>query len=200
MTSPTGRKVVAPGQTITSEWGNAVWDQSVNVFTSPADRDSQWPSPHDGAMAYTTDSKSYWHRVGGQWLQARTELTFGWNVAGQSGFGQTPIAISGLTGSITFAAARRVRCVVTFLAQKGGADLASGAVSQILLNGSAIQQQNVDIGVNQIHAITMEARTTLAAGINGAFTATLMSTAGFVNMLGSTTYPAFMAIDDLGPG
>lgn len=45
----TGRKQVAPRQTIASQWGNEVWDQSVQTFASKADRDTQFPTPHLGA-------------------------------------------------------------------------------------------------------------------------------------------------------
>ena len=40
-----GRVVVAAGDIVASAWGNQVWDQSVNAFTSAADRDAQWASP-----------------------------------------------------------------------------------------------------------------------------------------------------------
>jgi C1q domain len=64
----TGRVVVSPGQTISSSaWGNPVWDQSVNVFASAADRDTQWPTPHDGAVCYTLDTRNLWLRRAGAW-------------------------------------------------------------------------------------------------------------------------------------
>ena len=64
----TGRVQVAPGQTISSAtWGNPVWDQSVNCFASAADRDAQWPSPHDGSVCYTVDQAVLWLRMGGIW-------------------------------------------------------------------------------------------------------------------------------------
>jgi hypothetical protein len=51
----TGRLVVAPGQTISSAWGNALWDQSVNQFENAADRANQWPAPQGGALSYRAD-------------------------------------------------------------------------------------------------------------------------------------------------
>lgn len=63
----TGRLTVAPGQTIASAWGNTVFDQSVLVFASPADRDAQWPTPHDGSMCFTSDMGIFWVRRAGGW-------------------------------------------------------------------------------------------------------------------------------------
>jgi hypothetical protein len=64
-----GRVQVAPGQTIASTWGNQTWDQSVNVFATPADRDQQWPAPLDGAAAFTLDTATLWLRQAGQWIR-----------------------------------------------------------------------------------------------------------------------------------
>lgn len=46
----TGRKQVAPRQTIASQWGNEVWDQSVQTFATIADRNTQFPTPKRGAV------------------------------------------------------------------------------------------------------------------------------------------------------
>lgn len=50
--NPPGDQDVAPGQTISSEWGNAVWDHSVRVFDDAPDRDAQVPAPHEGAVTH----------------------------------------------------------------------------------------------------------------------------------------------------
>lgn len=64
----TGRIQVAPGQTISSStFGNAVWDQSINCFASTADRDTQWPSPHEGSHCVTVDTGSRWVYRSGAW-------------------------------------------------------------------------------------------------------------------------------------
>ena len=65
--NPAGHQVVAPGQTIGSEWGNAVWNQSMNRFASPADRDTQWPTPPNGAVCVTLDTGTPWFRYNGVW-------------------------------------------------------------------------------------------------------------------------------------
>lgn len=63
-----GRIVVAPGQSISSAWGNTVFDQSVICFASAADRDAQWPAPHAGAVCYTLDQRRVHVHDGTTWL------------------------------------------------------------------------------------------------------------------------------------
>ena len=65
---PSGRLVVAPGQTVSSAWGNTVFDNSVICFASAADRDTQWPAPHAGAVCYTLDTRSMWNHDGTAWV------------------------------------------------------------------------------------------------------------------------------------
>lgn len=51
----TGRKQVAPRQTIASQWGNWVWDQSIQTFATLNDRNTQFPSPPRGACCAIDD-------------------------------------------------------------------------------------------------------------------------------------------------
>ena len=55
--NPPGHQVVAPGQVIGSNWGNAVWNQSVQRFASDADRRNQYPTPAPGDVWYLRDIK-----------------------------------------------------------------------------------------------------------------------------------------------
>ena len=71
----TGRKTVAPGQVVASDWGNTVWDQSVQQFDSAAVRDTQFPAPLDGAMCYLADIKQIQVRVSGAWKVAGSDVT-----------------------------------------------------------------------------------------------------------------------------
>lgn len=63
----TGRLTVKPGDTIVSTWGNTTYDQTMEVFDSAAQRDAQWATPHDGALAYTLDTQTSWMRRAGAW-------------------------------------------------------------------------------------------------------------------------------------
>jgi hypothetical protein len=63
----TGRLTVNPGDNIASTWGNTTYDQTMEVFDTAAQRDAQWPTPHDGALAYTLDTQTAWLRRSGAW-------------------------------------------------------------------------------------------------------------------------------------
>lgn len=62
-----GRDSVAPGEIVASDWGNAVWDQSVQCFDSAADRNAQFPAPQAGAVTYLADQAAHFAYVGGSW-------------------------------------------------------------------------------------------------------------------------------------
>ena len=62
-----GRTTVGPGQVIGSDWGNTVWDQSIQTFASSADRATQYPAPHEGAAAWLEDTNRLDVWDGSQW-------------------------------------------------------------------------------------------------------------------------------------
>jgi hypothetical protein len=64
----TGRLTVNPGDQIVSTWGNTTFDQTMEVFDTAAQRDAQWATPHDGALAYTLDTQTAWLRRSGAWI------------------------------------------------------------------------------------------------------------------------------------
>jgi len=54
----TGRKTVVVGQVIDPvQWGNPLWDQSIQTFASAAARTAQFPAPLQGAVTWLEDSK-----------------------------------------------------------------------------------------------------------------------------------------------
>ena len=67
-----GRLIVHPGDTILSSWGNATYDQTVQTYSSTADRDAQWPTPKDGAVCVTLDTNTVWIRQSGLWVNVWT--------------------------------------------------------------------------------------------------------------------------------
>lgn len=71
----TGRKTVAPGQPIASDWGNTVFDQSVVHFSSATDRDTQWPTPQLGSVCYTETEGAWWGFKAGGWQALYPLLT-----------------------------------------------------------------------------------------------------------------------------
>lgn len=120
----TGRKVVAPGQTIESAaWGNPLWDHSVQAFVSAADRGSQFPAPHEGALTYLEDlddlevrAAGAWHKVFGDGIPSRQHAGSGVValVAAASGtvavtfpvgrFSATPVIVCTVYGTASYAA------------------------------------------------------------------------------------------------
>src|SRR5215471_21190736 len=70
LAAPVGRLVVAPGQSIASAWGNATFDQTIMCFNSTADRDNQYPAPHEGSECFTNDTKTVWRYANGAWRVA----------------------------------------------------------------------------------------------------------------------------------
>jgi hypothetical protein len=65
----TGRKTVVVGQVIDPDaWGNPLWDQSVQTFTSAADRTSQFPAPRQGAVTYLEDVRQLQVFIGTAWV------------------------------------------------------------------------------------------------------------------------------------
>ena len=70
----TGRQTVAPGQTIASQWGNLVWDQSIQDFATVADRGSQHPSPKPGNAAWLEDTKTLTIWTGTNWQNVMISL------------------------------------------------------------------------------------------------------------------------------
>jgi hypothetical protein len=63
-----GRVQVAPGQVIqSSQWGNPLWDQSVQCFASAADRATQYPAPHEGSLSFLADTSRLDKFTGGAW-------------------------------------------------------------------------------------------------------------------------------------
>lgn len=62
-----GRLVVAPGQTVSSAWGNTTFDQTVVCFANAADRTAQWPAPHEGSVSWLDDQKRLYSYTNGAW-------------------------------------------------------------------------------------------------------------------------------------
>lgn len=59
---------VVDGDIILASWGNQIRDRTVQVFATVGERDTQWPSPPEGAMCYVTATGSWYVRGASQWL------------------------------------------------------------------------------------------------------------------------------------
>jgi hypothetical protein len=77
---PTGRVQIArpdaqgaPFPIRSQEWGNVLWDQSVNCFADPTDRNAQWPAPHEGALCYLESTARLYVFTSGTWRYVQVE-------------------------------------------------------------------------------------------------------------------------------
>lgn len=85
-----GRVQVAPGQVIQSTvWGNPLWDQSVQEFASVADRNTQYPAPHNGSVCWTAAEGQWWGYRSGVWVPM-------W--AGSAGYAASRTSAAGVGG------------------------------------------------------------------------------------------------------
>jgi hypothetical protein len=143
-----GRLIVNPGDTIASLWGNTTYDQTAQCYASTTDRDTQWPTPHDGALAYTVDTQAMWLRRQGSW-----QPLAGATVAARAPLGQITMAVAMTVlppGTPTFdtspagfsAAGYTVRTAGTYLvtcaAALAGIPTANGPIMQLQRNGGVI--------------------------------------------------------------
>jgi hypothetical protein len=126
-----GRIVVAPGQTIGSAWGNTVFDQSIMVFANAADRDNQYPAPHDGSVCYLTDVKRKMMYVGTAWQDDGGLIAYLKSTA-DTGTVNPLTDVAGLSATFTLASARVLEVSIGGLLNNGAATFAA-----MLINLSA---------------------------------------------------------------
>lgn len=62
---------VVDGQIILASWGNEIRDRAVMVFSSAAERTSQWPTPPVGALSWRNDILALEEYSGGAWGAVR---------------------------------------------------------------------------------------------------------------------------------
>ena len=193
----TGRLVVHPGDTIASVWGNTTYDQTVQQFDSVTDRNTQWPTPKDGAMAYTVDTGTLWVRRAGTWKM----VPLGY-VASQVGpaatvtSGATATTIVSLTAPVT--AGRRYRLNVFAFGQQAAAvgnsyfQLASAANIDSIQN-RFVHQNGLPVGSYLIGS----AAYLYTPGSSGSQTWTIqgVASAGSISTIANT---CVMSVEDIG--
>jgi hypothetical protein len=170
----TGRKTVAPGQTIASDWGQAAWDQSVQCFASIADRDNQYGAGavHSGSMAWLDDVKQLtvyaagigWRVVGADITVSGSQLTgigydptkhrphtFWWHTSvTTNAFGQinVPVNLAGFAGYMALHGAANNRAWFTTIDFSNPPSLSAALIVMRDTTGATAANQSVDISVN----------------------------------------------------
>lgn len=184
------RLVVNPGEAVISTWGNTVFDQSVQAFTNTADRATQWPTPLDGSMSYTTDTGSLWVRRAGVWKML--PLGFIASAIGPAtavACGQTPATILSLTAPLT--AGRRYRLTVWSFGQQ------SATASADTRTTIASALANLPAGIRVMAETPGPASAFMSAGFAWVFTASTTATDTFTLAGQSTTGGTFTATANL---
>jgi hypothetical protein len=151
----TGRLIVNPGDMIASQWGNTTFDQTMEVFDTALSRDSQWPTPHDGALCYTIDAQLPWIRRSGAW-----QVLYGPPPAVTAGSGvQTFTDQSGeiwvAKGSLAAGAWRKARDVLHASAYRAAAfniGTAPGAIGMDTPISDPFAMHNAGTGVTTLPA------------------------------------------------
>jgi hypothetical protein len=197
-----GRIIVNPGDVIESAWGNATYDQTVQVYNSDADRTSQWPTPLPGAVSYLLDSASLWVRTAaGVWKGIPAGVL---STATQTANSAVTSSATGVTWytapPFTIAGNRRVR--VTF------AGILTSATAGDLVNLRLMEGATV--------LMTSNVRVTATGGggaglLNGFWTGVppagthtylinvaLQAGTGAVTALASASAPSQVLIEDIG--
>jgi hypothetical protein len=199
----TGRLQVNPGDTVASTWGNTTFDQTMEVFDTAAARDSQWPTPHDGAMAYTLDTQTAWMRRTGAWVAfapgpaAAGILPNGYaQITANVALTTAMTAIAGLSVTVNVPANRRVRV-------SSSSSLSSNAAGATLIrpslyaDGAQVNQQLLYMVSGSFNAFSISAVLRPAAGSHTCALYALIDVApGTIYC--SAIAPAFILVEDIG--
>jgi hypothetical protein len=177
LAGPTGRVQVSPGQTIQSQWGNTVWDQSIQCFANNGDRDTQYTAPHEGAMCFTNDLKILWVYRNGAWVEASAQIVsrvFN-QMSGNWPTGANGLLIPNVAGYWSYVGSTQQ---FTFL--RAGLYLMSfgimigntnaGSYLNTYLNPIANNVQNITVGVGVGGAIRIAATWSIVAAANATAT------------------------------
>ena len=190
----TGRLTVNPGDVIASVWGNTTYDQTIQAFDTPAARDAQWPTPKDGAAAYTADTGALWLRRAGAWVSPpRGFVSSALNAAFSSASGP----VMALTASLV--AGRRYRVSAFSLATQqaaAGNPLCTMTDSGGYFNGNLWRLWQVQGLIQNANASGGSSRTLLAsASASVTFTMNGSTTAGNLSIAAGW---AWIDLEDIG--
>lgn len=186
-------------EVLAADFNTYLQNQCVPAFTNTAQRDSQWPSPPNGAVCVTVDTGTYWQRAAGAWMRPFGVWGYAEATTTQGSIAGTVVDLTGLTVTYTSPGLRRVRVTVqtalqsTVAGDYGRVDItdSSGTVTyqsaQTSLGSSSTAVSCVAIETPAAGSITFKGRAVRTVG-----TGTLSSVAAAVQ-------PASILVEDLGP-
>ena len=197
-TFPYGRLSVAPGQTISSSWGNTTFDQTMEVFASASDRANQWPSPNEGAQSWLMDSHTPWIFRSGAWHGLPVGyLGSGLGPASQTDVGATATTVASVAAALVVG--RRYRVSAQALASQqtavGTPNITLSSAGGSLPGGSTIRlATTVSASIGQ--AVTGAAVWTFTATLaSDTFNVQGVTTAGVLRFGANATQ---MTVEDIG--
>lgn len=201
----TGRLTVAPGDTVASVWGNTTFDQTMECFATAGDRDTQWPTPHDGALAYTLDTQTAWLRQTGVWnpMPAGTKLPRGalTQAVATANSSSTTTTVDWITApAITTDGTRRIKITFNGYLNAGTANDLAG----VKLMEGATQLQATQIKMAVAGGPGQQSVSNIWQGVPAAgshtykLTVSLASGTGPAIGIASATIPAILLVEDIG--
>lgn len=182
-------------EVLAADFNNYVQNQTVPAFASVAQRDAQWTGPPAGAVCVTTDTGSFWQRIGAVW----------WKPFGRAGYAertsnagpQGAEAAAGVSITVTVPAGRLLRL-----------ETGVRAINNSASNGGAFLR--IKEGSTVIYETYYIARADLA-GNGGMMGRTISPTAGAhtygiylegnpgtATIIASTSYPCWLEAIDMG--
>jgi hypothetical protein len=195
-------------EVLAADFNTYVQDQTVAVFASTASRDSEWPSPPNGATCVVTANNAFYQRINGIWYTPFQRLAY-IAVAGNQGptGGAGENVLAGLIlPAVTLPSARLVRVETGFRAATGTAG--EGATLRIREGTSTAGTQILDLVINFAPsgvqagsaAGNMIGRTYAPSAGSRQWCATLQGAANPATLLGLATSPLWIEVRDVGPG
>ena len=194
-----GRLIVNPGDRIVSTWGNQTHDQTVQQYTSNADRDTQWPAPADGAVCYTLDTATLWLRRAGAWKAVPLGVIA--QAAATSSSPSTTTNVDWFSApSFTTNGTRRVKVSFGSLVNAG---VANDLINVRLMEGTTVLQTSqvrpsAAGGLGQITAFGMWRGVPVAGTHTYKLNIALTNGTGPISGIAGAAQPALLLVEDIG--
>ena len=192
-------------EVIATDFNPIVADQVVAQFPNAANRAANWLDPPVGAVSHLADSpNTLWIYTAGAWVPygALGTLAYLERTTDQTGIVNTVVDVGGLiTASLVIPAGRRTEVACELMFSKAPADTAGAASVSITDNGgSTVYITRLEYVLSSQFVTVHASRVlSLAAGTYVFKVRAASTTAAFVNVSGSPTFPAWLRVMDVGP-
>ena len=187
---------VNPSELIESAWGNAIRDQTVQVFASSAERAAAIPTPKAGQVTYLTASGAFdywdatsWRTLGGG------QLAYKVKAADQQGIQGVPVDVIDLAATVTVPAGRRLHLHAEIGFYKQAGDITGWNLIAITgTDNIYIRANNTVSPAGTYGSAVVTARVNPPAG-SSLYKVRMLTSSGYVNVSAGSAF----SIDDIGP-